>query len=97
VLGWSDDARYLFVRSQSDQRSTSRDGRSANVCRGGLRPAVVSKIDVGARRREVVRTLDTRASASSCLGVVKIAGDGRTIAYQTSEIISDLYLVKIVR
>jgi hypothetical protein len=57
----------------------------------------VSKIDVAGRRREAIRTVDTRASASSCLGVIKVAGDGRTIAYQTSEITSDLYLVKAAR
>jgi hypothetical protein len=97
VLGWSEDGRYLYARSQGDQRSTARDGRSSNVCRGGRLPVEMVKIDIHEPRRQVLRTLDSRASASSCLGVIKISGDARTIAYQTSEILSDLYLVRGAR
>ena len=97
VLGWSDDGTSLFARSLGDQRSIARDGRSANVCRGGRLPVEIVKIDVHEPRRQVLRTMDSRASASSCLGVMRISGDGRTIAYQTSEILSDLYLVRGAR
>jgi len=52
---------------------------------------------VRASRREVVRTVRSAASASACMSPLKVARDGAIVAYQTTELFSDLYLVRGVR
>jgi hypothetical protein len=93
IIGWSADGRYLFARTSSPQVSATRGGRSAHACSGGF-PVAIVRVHVRDARREVVRTIDGGGSASSCLGVIRISADGRTVAYQTAEILSDLYLVR---
>jgi hypothetical protein len=92
-IGWSEDGRYLYAQTLNAQKSAARDGRSAHVCLGGF-PTTIVKIDLRQPRRQVMRTIQRGASGSSCLGVIRISADGKTVAYQTAEILSDLYLVR---
>jgi hypothetical protein len=82
--------------TRSEQKSAAPDGRSAHQCVGGF-PVTIVRLDLREGRREVFRTVNGGASPSSCVGVVKVSADGRTVAYNAAEILSDLYLVRGVR
>ena len=96
-IAWSDDGRYLFADTPRVQRGATPDGRASSVCQSEEPPVSLVRIDVRASRREVVRTVRSAASASACMGPLKVARDGAIVAYQTTELFSDLYLVRGVR
>ena len=96
-IAWSDDGRYLFAHTPRVQRGAAPDGRASSVCQSEESPVLLVRIDVRASRREVVRTVRSAASASACMSPLKVARDGAIVAYQTTELFSDLYLVRGVR
>jgi hypothetical protein len=92
-IGWSEDGRYLYAQTPKDQRGATRDGRASAVCHGDSRPVEIVRIDVRTPARDVLRAVELSAVGPSCMSPVFISRDGKLLAYQTSQILSDLYLV----
>jgi Tol biopolymer transport system component len=95
-IGWSQDGRYIYAQTPKDQRGATRDGRGSAVCHGDSRPVEIVRIDTRTPARELLRSVDLGAAGPSCMGPVFISRDGKVLAYQTSQLLSDLYLVTAV-
>jgi hypothetical protein len=96
-MAWSEDGRYVLAQTLGGYRSVTAAGRSSAMCTKEGGRVEIFRIDTEANRRELDRVIQSEGPAFSCMGRILMSRDGKTLAYHTTQLTSDLYLVRFTR